>query len=401
MAKSITKYSIFLASPSDLEFERNEIKTFIDELNLSFGNSNNIHLDLLKWETHSAPAITNSYTQDIINNDIGNEYDLFVGILWKKFGTPTEVANSGTEEEFLRAVNRFKSGENIQIMIYFKTEMVNLDDIDPLQLSKINEFKNSLTDKGVYYSTFSSVEELGNQLRIHIPKRISELKNNSETQSLAVIIPSNDENKSAVPSEEDYGFFDYMIEFETLLWSSTNALNSINTATNEVATLIESKSNELNLLNKVGTKPIQYVQHFKMTSKVMLEYAENLKIETPNFYDNFESSIKIGLKFINTFSIFDGAEYEKNLNHLYESSLVLKGNMPKAIDGMTSFYKIIKRLPKIQSNINFASRTLERRLSDLINKLNNSYKLISEFVSEIELKLNNIDSGTKDDSLLV
>jgi hypothetical protein len=68
---------------------------------------------------------------------------------------------------------------------------------------------------------------------------------------------------------------------------------------------------------------------------------------------------------------------------------------------MTSFYKIIKRLPKIQSNINFASRTLERRLSDLINKLNNSYKLISEFVSEIELKLNNIDSGTKDDSLLV
>jgi translation initiation factor 2B subunit (eIF-2B alpha/beta/delta family) len=138
-----------------------------------------------------------------------------------------------------------------------------------------------------------------------------------------------------------------------------------------------------------------------MTSKVMLEYAEKLKIETPNFYDNFESSIKIGLKFINTFSIFDGAEYEKNLNHLYESSLVLKGNMPKAIDGMTSFYKIIKRLPKIQSNINFASRTLERRLSDLINKLNNSYKLISEFVSEIELKLNNIDSGTKDDSLLV
>lgn len=392
MAKSITRYSIFLATPSDLEYERNEINNFINELNLSYGNSNNIHLNLLKWETHSAPAITNSYTQDIINNDIGDEYDLFIGLLWKKFGTPTELASSGTEEEFLRAVHRYKNGENIQIMIYFKNEMVSLNDIDPLQLNKVNEFKKSLKDKGVYYSSFSSIEDLGNKLRIHIPKRISGLKNNHEESSLAVLVPVTQKDESIMPSDEDYGFFDYMIEFETLLWSSTNALNSINTATHKVGDLIDDMSTELNLLNKNGTQPIQYVQHFKMTAKVLLEYVEKLKIETPSFYGNFESSMKIGLKFINTFSIFDGEEYERNLNNLYESSLVLKGNMPNAIDGMIGFQKIVKRLPKIQSNINFASRALDTQLNDLLNKLNNSYKLISEFVSEIELKLNNLKS---------
>ena len=46
MPEIISKYKIFLASPSDLSEERESIKQVIEELNLTFGNQNNIVLDV-------------------------------------------------------------------------------------------------------------------------------------------------------------------------------------------------------------------------------------------------------------------------------------------------------------------------------------------------------------------
>ena len=110
MAKTITKYSIFMGSPSDLEEERVAIEEVIKELNLSYGAKHDLFIELLKWETHSAPGISTSHTQELINNDIGDEYDIFLGMLWKRFGTATEKAGSGTQEEFERALYKFVRG---------------------------------------------------------------------------------------------------------------------------------------------------------------------------------------------------------------------------------------------------------------------------------------------------
>lgn len=401
MAKTITKYSIFLASPSDVEYERNEIDKFIKEINLSFGNSNDIHLELKKWETHSAPGITHEYTQDIINNDIGDDYDIFVGLLWKKFGTPTPVAMSGTEEEFKRAVERFKNGENVQVLVYFKNEGVqNINDIDPIQLIKVNDFKKSLSEAGVFYSTFSTIEELGNQLRLHIPKRITglgKIKTNEINHSNSSLQITTTESKDEVIidedeviiDEDDFGFFDYIFEFQSFMWSSNIALTSIDLSTREVASQLDERTVEITFLNQSGNAhPHQYLSQFKMVSKILLDYVKKLKLDTNSFYENFESAIKTGLKFINTYTLFDEEDYSKNLREIYESSITLKENIPKGIDGMKGFRDTIKNLPKIQSNINHASKVLEKQLDDLIVKLSSSYKLTIEFMSEIELKLN-------------
>ena len=52
-----------------------------------------------KWEKDVFPAFGED-SQDVINKQIGTDYNIFVGIMWKKFGTPTSRAESGTEEEF-------------------------------------------------------------------------------------------------------------------------------------------------------------------------------------------------------------------------------------------------------------------------------------------------------------
>ena len=95
MPTPILKYRLFLSSPSDLLDDRASIEQVISELNLTFGHDNNLILELIKWETHSGPAISDKSVQKIITDDVGDDYDLFIGLLWKKFGTPTDQFDSG------------------------------------------------------------------------------------------------------------------------------------------------------------------------------------------------------------------------------------------------------------------------------------------------------------------
>ena len=40
--------------------------------------------------------------QGVVNEEIGDDYEIFIGPLWSRFGTPTPRAFSGTQEEFER-----------------------------------------------------------------------------------------------------------------------------------------------------------------------------------------------------------------------------------------------------------------------------------------------------------
>ena len=60
----------------------------------------NFRIESLKWENNVRPTIANKDGQSIIFEQIGNEHQIFIGIMNKKFGSPTPRAGSGTEEEF-------------------------------------------------------------------------------------------------------------------------------------------------------------------------------------------------------------------------------------------------------------------------------------------------------------
>jgi hypothetical protein len=97
MAKAVIKLSIFVSSPSDLGPEREILDSVISEINMTVAASNNLYLDLIKWETHAFPGIADD-PQAVINEQIPSNYDIFIGILWARFGTPTRRALSGSCE---------------------------------------------------------------------------------------------------------------------------------------------------------------------------------------------------------------------------------------------------------------------------------------------------------------
>ena len=97
MSNKVSLISVFLASPSDVADERQMAQAAIDTLNQTLGKERNLRIESKMWEKDTYPSI-GSYPQEVINNQIGT-YDIFVGIMSTKFGSPTNKAESGTEEE--------------------------------------------------------------------------------------------------------------------------------------------------------------------------------------------------------------------------------------------------------------------------------------------------------------
>ncbi|TXN37730.1 DUF4062 domain-containing protein [Flagellimonas hymeniacidonis] len=172
---NIKRYRVFLASPGDIPGERVKVGKVIEELNLVLA-SRKILLELVKWESHAYPSIGTD-AQDVINKQINDQYDIFLGIMWSRFGTPTKRADSGTLEEFERAYNRLLNNPNsIKIMFYFKDKPIPPSEIDPEQIRKIQNFKKSLQSLGALYWTYKRPKKLESIIRIHLLKVINELE---------------------------------------------------------------------------------------------------------------------------------------------------------------------------------------------------------------------------------
>ncbi len=109
--------SVFVASPGDVSDEREKLEEIINNLNIAWSKEQGVRFDLVKFETHSWPGFGED-AQAVINEQIPNDYDIFIGIMWNRFGTPTNRAGSGTEEEFLRAKKRHDENPgSVQILI--------------------------------------------------------------------------------------------------------------------------------------------------------------------------------------------------------------------------------------------------------------------------------------------
>src|SRR5258706_9431434 len=124
MPRLVNFLRVLVASPDDVKKERERLEAIIDEVNKEIDSNSGIQLELVKSETDVSPGMGKD-PQDVANKHIGDDVDIFIGLLWKKFGTPTKTWLSGTEEEFERAYERNTiSPGSVSIKIYFKKASV-------------------------------------------------------------------------------------------------------------------------------------------------------------------------------------------------------------------------------------------------------------------------------------
>jgi hypothetical protein len=169
MPRTITEVRAFVASPGDVVDERAALQEVIEEINRADSDR---RLKLLRWEDYTYPAM--GRPQGVINEQIG-EFDLFVGIMWKRFGTATGEADSGTEEEFNRAYQRWKQTGHPSIQFYFCERPFyprTPEEVD--QLGKVLEFRHRMQREGLV-GTFVSVDDFKRKVRFALARSLETL----------------------------------------------------------------------------------------------------------------------------------------------------------------------------------------------------------------------------------
>jgi len=179
MAYNSRVYRILIASPSDVEDEREIIVRIIQEWNDLYSYTRRVVLLPLRWETHAAPDY-GTRPQEVINRAIVDECDLLVGVFWTRIGSPTGVADSGTLEEIERVG---KAGK--PIMLYFSSIEIDPDRIDTSQYERLKDFKRKSYPKGLLES-YKKIVDFRDKFSRQLEIRVRELQN-SEASGAAPI----------------------------------------------------------------------------------------------------------------------------------------------------------------------------------------------------------------------
>ncbi len=156
MEKKVIK--ILVASPSDTKGERESCVRVFEELNQGIGDKHGFVIEKRMWEYNTRPSV-GDYSQAVVSEQLGNDYNVFVGIMNNKFGTETKKAGSGTEEEFNNAYNRIIKKEAVEIMFYFNDEPIRKSEINTEEVKKISDFKDKVSDLGSYHWTYNGVQD--------------------------------------------------------------------------------------------------------------------------------------------------------------------------------------------------------------------------------------------------
>jgi hypothetical protein len=154
---------VFGASPGDVAAEREALGRVVGKLQETLGRQLDVTIELVRWETHTWPGFGED-AQDVVNSRIG-EYDIFVGIMWKRLGTETRRAASGTVEEFTRAYERWQTHRRPHLMFYFSRAKFFPDGRDEMaNLGAVLDFKQALKDKGGLLGEYEGVGDFEEQV---------------------------------------------------------------------------------------------------------------------------------------------------------------------------------------------------------------------------------------------
>jgi hypothetical protein len=167
---------VFIASPGDVPDERDIASLVVSEVHRIFSGPLGLQLDAVRWETHAVPDVGDD-AQAVINRQIG-DFDIFVGMMWQRFGSPTKRNKSGTGEEFERAYRLFKNHGRPKIMFYFRTTPFYTPELEAIsQFRKVVEFRKKLERLGVLYWTYQTPLEFERNVREHLIRQLIQANN--------------------------------------------------------------------------------------------------------------------------------------------------------------------------------------------------------------------------------
>lgn len=166
----------FLASPGDLQEEREAIHDVVDEFNESWADELGYQIELLGWENTAAGF---GRPQELINQYV-DRCDLFIGLIYKRWGTPPDKDgkfSSGFHEEFKRSIARRENSGSPEIALFFKNVPKEFMEDPGDDLKRIQEFKETIiAEKKILFQKFSTIQDIEKLVRKRVTAHVNRVK---------------------------------------------------------------------------------------------------------------------------------------------------------------------------------------------------------------------------------
>ena len=178
MSNTHRKIRVFVASPGDVTREREHLEKVVASLNRGIADRRGVFLELKDWR-QVAPNM--GRPQGVIFDQIPVEsWDVMVGVLWSRFGTPSGAVNpangmayeSGTEEEFAEAYRSWQASKKPHILFYRCLRPIDPTKLDPVQFGKVKNFFEQFDAVGGehpgLYQNYVEPEDFKDLVREHL-----------------------------------------------------------------------------------------------------------------------------------------------------------------------------------------------------------------------------------------
>jgi tetratricopeptide (TPR) repeat protein len=171
---------VVVVSPGDVMVERERLGDIVDELNRRLAPAHGYQLSLWRWETDAHPGLHLEGPQGLIDVAMRIEdADVVVGIFWKRFGTPTAGAGSGTAHELQRAWSVWRETGRPQVMVYFcQRPYMPQSSAETVQQKQVLSFRETMPEHQLWW-TYTTTEDFERAVREHLTAFI--LAQNAET----------------------------------------------------------------------------------------------------------------------------------------------------------------------------------------------------------------------------
>ncbi len=377
--KKLNNLQVFISAPSDLAREKENLHSAIEQMNREL-RLQGYHVTLIDYTKDVSPG-QSERAQQVINNAIGDDYDVYLGILGARFGTSTGLYDSGTEEEFQRALKRKREGRLLEVMFFFKHTNVDPFQIDPSQLVRVSCFRDKLVNEGVLWGQFSTDVELSNAVRLAIARLI---KQHSETEAeshgkLAVDAISPAGQAHLEPQHE--GLLEVAEESMQSFRESTEAVAKIQQTLQDLDFSARSLAEQMNSISSNRGHDFQRRMHlFKNNGNEMGRRLLEAAVEIEGQIEVNERSLKAGINSLAEVAIIS-LDFPEGQNGTSAMKSLLQGiiaALDETIPSISQFSKTVISIPNLTNNVAIGKRRLFSVLNNLETSLRSSrYEALS------------------------
>ena len=163
--KNMKTIKIFLASSAELKEDRDALRLFLSVENDRLVEKG-IYFKLVQWE-YFLDAVSDTRMQNEYNKAL-EECDIVLSLFFTRAG-------KYTQEEFEKALAKFKETGKPRIYTYFKDPPVNMGDIDEKAFNSLSKFKKRLAKLGHFHTKYTNIDDLKVQFKRQLEIYLDEM----------------------------------------------------------------------------------------------------------------------------------------------------------------------------------------------------------------------------------